>query len=107
MAGFNDFGRFFLEDQPRAAFLGQAIPFAKSPFQKRTFPNLFDQVFDQFLAQIAQQAQAGQLDPFNLPRFGQFVGGVDPNALTRQLPRFQRGASSQFFNPRTRFLFGF
>jgi len=83
------------------------MPLARSPFQKRAFPNFFDQVFGQFLSGTAQQAQAGQLDPFNLPRFGDFVQGVDPNKFARQLPRYQRGASSQFFNPKTRFLFGF
>jgi len=104
LGGGQDFARFFLEDQPRSAFFSAAAPFGTSPVRQRFFQNQFDEVFNQYLAALGRGAREGNVP--NLP-FADFAGSFDFNRLFQQQPRFQRGASSQFFNPRTRFLFGF
>ena len=102
--GGSEFARFFLEDQPRSAFFSAAAPFGTSPIRQRFFQNQFDEVMKQYLSELGAGARQGAVP--NLP-FADFTGGFDFNQLFQQQPRFQRGASSQFFNPRTRFLFGF
>ena len=104
-SGFNpDFSSFFLEQQPRAAFLSAAAPFGTSPQRRRGFRNQFESVFDQYLAMIGQEARGGNVPTL---RFTDFTSGLDFNRLFREQPRFQRGENEDRFNPRTRFLFGF
>ena len=67
----------------------------------------FGDAFDQFLGGVGRTAQAGQLDPYNLPNFSDFARQLDPARLFYQSPSGQRGAGGQAFNPRTRFLFRF
>lgn len=104
LPGNQDFARFFLEEEPRASFFSAAAPFGTSPVRRRFLQNQFGEVFDQYLAALGAGARQGSVP--NLP-FADFTSGFDFNQLFQQQPRFQRGASSQFFNPRTRFLFGF
>jgi hypothetical protein len=99
-----EFPAFFLEDQPRSAFFSAAEPFSKAPIRRRFFQNQFDTVFDQYLAALGAAARTGVASD---QTFADFSGNFDFNRLFQQQPRFQRGVSSQFFNPKTRFLFGF
>lgn len=102
----NSFGDFFLEDEPRAAFLAALAPFLTTPQRRRLGPDMFGNVYGQFLAKVGRQAMSGQLNPMNLPKFADFTRGQDFNRNFQDMPRWQRGGEQQF-NPRTRFLFGF
>lgn len=101
------FGRFFLDDQPQASFFNSIQPFSNTPIRRRFFQSQFDPVMGAFMARLGGMARGGTLDPMNLPRFDDFTKSFDFNRLFQQAPRSQRGESAQFFNPRTRFLFGF
>jgi len=101
-----DWSRFFLEQAPRAAFLGAATPFGTSPLRRRFLGGQFDEGQRQYESMLGQQALRGEL-PEQPQLFSDFVRGLAFNQLFQQQPRFQRGVHSSFFNPRTRFLFGF
>ena len=101
---FEEFARFFLEEDPRAAFFSAISPFGTTPQRRRFFSEQFPDVRNQFHGALGAQARQGLMPDLN---FGDFTANFDFNRLFQQQPRFQRGVSSQFFNPRTRFLFGF
>jgi len=101
-----DWNKFFLEQKPEAAFLGAGAGFATSPLRRRFLQSQFENVFKQYMGGLGQQAIAGRL-PERPQLFGDFMRNFDFNRLFSQQPRVARGASSGFFNPRTRFLFGF
>lgn len=98
------FGRFFLNEQPRAAYGSAALPFGTSPAKRRFVQGSFDDVWSRFLAQLGLQARAGFVPDLD---FGDFTANFDFNKLFQDQPRFARGQDAQQFNPRTRFLFGF
>jgi len=99
----NDFLRFFLSQQPRAAFFDALQPFTGQ--RRRVLEQQYDPLYGQFQGeQVNRIRQEGPETQFG---FQDFLGGQDFNQLFYQQPRFDRGASSQFFNPRTRWLLGF
>ena len=100
------FSSLWLEDEPEGAFNAFLSPLLQSPLNRRILPSLFNNVWRQFLGSAGLQAQQGQLDPTALPSFNTFLQqGRTPQQMLFSLPRFDRGAHSSFFNPRTRFLF--
>ena len=101
---FEDFAKFFLEEDQRAAFFSAISPFGTTPGRRRFLSEQFPAVVNRFHGALGEQARQGLMPDLS---FGDFTGNFDFNRLFQQQPRFQRGASSQLFNPKTRFLFGF
>ena len=99
-----DFFSQLLEDVPQAAFFNAIRPFATSPGRRRSLSNLFEPMQNQFLGNLGQQVSQGAMPTL---RWQDFLGEQNINKWLFEQPRFERGASTNFFNPRTRFLLGF
>ena len=97
-----DFARFFLEEEPRSAFFSATQPFQTSNRMRRFLQEQFQPVWNEFLGAMGRQARLGQVPDL---RFADFTQGTNFPQQFQQQPRWQRGESAQFFNPRMRFLF--
>lgn len=105
--GPTTFSQFFLEDEPRSAFLAAANPYFRSPLRRRVLTDQYNAVWDRYLADLGLRSMAGTLDPNMPPGFAPFAQAQDYDKLFYEQPRWSRGARTSIFNPRTRFLFGF
>ena len=97
----------FLEDQPKAAFLGAAQPWLAAAGNTRANQQSIDQVFQQPLADFQTELGRRSLSNEN-PNllFSEFAGGLSPMDFTRRFARVTDAIpSTQRFNPRTRRLY--
>jgi len=92
----------FLNEVPESAFFSRIGQFSDSPRRQNFFQNQFPNVENQFIGAIGSQFRTGQAPSL---KFDDFLNDFDFDRLFRDQSRFQRGRTSNLFNPSTRFLF--
>ena len=100
----NDMFTDFLEDVPSTGFFSAIKPFGTSPRRRQFFENQFQPMYNRYQGEWGQQVRQGQ---FPTLRFDDFLSNRDFSREFMEQPRYNRGVSSTFFNPRTRLLYGF
>ena len=97
----------YLDEQPKAAFLGAAQPWLAAAGNTRANQRSIDQVFQQTLSDF--QTELGRRSLSNEEPnllFSQFTGGLNPMDFTRRFAGVTDAIpSTQRFNPRTRRLY--
>lgn len=101
--GPTDFGRFFLEQEPRAAFFNAIRPFGTSPNRQRFFENQFDPFKNRYFGALGGFFQGGG-EFSDAPTFMDFLGDEDFNQTFFRASPPQRGEFGGGVNPRTRWL---
>lgn len=103
-----DFGRFFLEESPRAAFFAAMRPWIKSPAKRRFAETQFDPFYDWYQGALGQQAMQGGIPSLN---FADYLKAPQAFGHSTIDQRFRsdpfRQAHQGFLAPRTRWLLGF
>lgn len=97
----------FLEQQPRAAYLSS--PFAQQwqqrstgvtdPSRKRFYQSSFQDVYNDYLAQLGTQARGGEVPSM---RFRDYLEADPFTERFSRLTPMQKGIYGGDFNPRTR-----
>ena len=99
MPGFNPFLEF-LETEPRAAFFSHGNRFGgpqKSQRQTNYYQNQFNEIYDQYLGNLGQQARGGTMPAGS---FNDFLGGFDfEDWYRRQVPYQQRNPEYSILVP--------
>jgi hypothetical protein len=95
-----------LGDVPEAAFFNAIRGLGTTPARRRFFESQFQPTLNRFRGRQGEQLLGGAMPSLT---FQDFLSRRGPqfNREFFQKPRANRGASSGFFNPRTRFLLGF
>ena len=109
MPGINDILKDVLGDSPGAAFFSALDGRNGSPNQRRFNQNQgLGVATNAFEGALGQEARGGQIPTLNFVDFlDDFLSRQGLESKFNQQSRFQTGKAENFFNPRTRFQFGF